>query len=189
MFYEQCFQIFKTSKINSFDINFFKKINDPQKIFEYAKLNLKNIGKGSSRFVFIINDKYVLKVAIPDNLIGGTFQNKSEQQISNRFSNITANVIEHHPEYYWVISELASPLNSQQELLRSLNLSSPVDLAALFSKFPPKNHKFLKEPNSIAKEVSSLVQEKILPRDVMKSDSWGYTKDKKLVLIDYGKLN
>lgn len=190
-FYKHCTAFCKISKHKSFDFDFFKTITDPEELLEYAESSLDKIDYGSARGVFVLDREngYALKIALPDNFSGGIHQNKSETQISEHLPKITANVIKHHPDYYWIIVELANPLDNQKELLKALNLSSPGDLGLLYGKFPPKNHKLLKEPNPIAILVSKLVEKGILPRDVQKSDSWGYTKDKRLVLIDYGKIN
>lgn len=176
-----------------FNWEFFKSIEDPEKLFKYAKNNLTSTGEyGSARGVFILDPKngYALKIALPENLAAGIYQNKAETEVAKILPHITAQVISHHPEFYWMVVELARPLADQEELIRELNLSEPLDIGFLFGKFPPKNHKLLKNPNPIALEVSKLVNKGVLPRDVMKSDSWGHTlgPEPKLVLIDYGKL-
>lgn len=187
-----CYLFFKQAKsFDSFDFDIFKKINNQNERLEYAEKHLKPVDEyGSSRAVFILDNKYALKIALPDNLTSGINQNLSEVEISSAFPHLTTKTFEHHPKYYWVITELAKPLDSQEELLIGLNLTSPLDLGLLFGKFPPKNHVLKKEPNPIALEVSQLVKEKILPRDVLKSDSWGWTlgDNKRLILIDYGRL-
>lgn len=181
--------LLKLSSIRSksFKVNDFISLNDPELIFDYANENLEPIDEfGTSRGVFILNTKYVLKVALPENLNAGIAQNKQEVEYSAKFPEITAKITSHHPEFYWIKTELVRPLLNQEELLSALNLSSPKDIGFLFSKFPDKNHKLKKQPSNIALLVSSLVREKILHYDVAKSDSWGITTDGKPVLLDYG---
>lgn len=176
-----------------FNWDFFKTLEDPEELFKYAEDNLPSTDEyGSARGVFILDsgNGYALKIALPENLASGVHQNKAEAQVAKILPDITAQIISHHPKFYWMVVELARPLADQEELIRELNLTKPLDIGFLFGKFPPKNHKLLKEPNPIALQVSKLVNEGVLPRDVMKSDSWGHTlgSNPRLVLIDYGKL-
>lgn len=187
-----CYLFLKQAKsFGTFDFEIFKSFDNQDERLEYAEEHLVPVDEyGSSRAVFILNNKYALKIALPDNLISGINQNLSEVEISLAFPHLTSKTFDYDSKYYWVLTELAKPLDSQEELLAGLNLSSPLDLGLLFGKFPPKNHVLKKEPNKIALEVSELVKEKILPRDVLKSDSWGWTlgDNKRLILIDYGRL-
>lgn len=181
--------------LDSFDYQHFKKLKSIEDIFDYANGRLQKSTEddecGSSRCTFILDygAGKALKIALPDNLEQGIHQNKSEAEISHNLPEITAQVSDHHPNYYWVETQLARPLNDLEEMMQALNLSDPKDCGLLFGKFPPKNHKLKKKPAEIALIVSKLVNENLLPRDVIKSDSWGYTiPDNKLVLIDYGIL-
>lgn len=184
-----CNFFYKLATKDSFDLEHFVELNNIEEIINYAKDNLKLIGRGSSRIVFKINDNYCLKIALPDNLETAILQNKSEFESSNNYPNLTAKIKKHHNDFYWIIAELAKPLKDHKELINALNLSSPTDLGLLFGKFPPTNHKLKKKPTDMALEVSNLVKERKIPRDVIKSDSWGYTtRDNRLVLIDYGML-
>lgn len=178
---------------SSFSWDFFQTIENPEKMFEYAEKHLAKIDEyGSARGVFVLDTgkSYGLKIALPTNLEAGIHQNQKEIEISQMLPDITAQIISHHPKYYWMIVELARPVKDQKELMLALNLTSPLDIGLLFSKFPIKNHKLTKPPHPIALKVSQLVNDGVLPRDVMKSDSWGYVArdGAKLVLIDYGKL-
>lgn len=193
LFYKLASDLIPPDNLGSFDWNTFTSKKDPKEMFEYAEANLtKTDDYGSARGVFILDSAkgYALKIALPDNLSGGIHQNRQEALVSAVLPEITANVIYHHPQYYWMIVELAKPLSSLDELIQELNLSSPLDIGFLFGKFPPRNHKLLKQPNPIALTVSKLVNEGILPRDVVKSDSWGHTigANSRLVLLDYGRL-
>jgi hypothetical protein len=181
--------LLKLASIRSknFEVRTFLSLNDPIEVFNYADFNLEPIDEfGTSRGVFILNSKYVLKIALPENLKAGIAQNQKEVEYSAKFPDITAKITSYHPSFYWIKTELVRPVLNQEELLSVLNLSSPKDIGCLFSKFPDKNHKLLKTPNEIAMKVSSLVREGVLHYDVAKSDSWGITTDGKPVLLDYG---
>lgn len=187
MLLDKC-NLFYKKATSKFDFEEFKKINNVKEILIYLNKFLKKLGEGSSRVVFDLNNQYVIKAAILENIDEGTHQNESEAKVSKILNDVVAHVVNNHKDYLWIIVEKAKPLKDQKELINVLNLSSPLDLGLLFAKFPPKGHKLLKEPNPIALKVSKLTNNKILPRDVIKSDSWGFTLDNRLVLIDYGKL-
>lgn len=75
---------------------------------------LKEVDTGSSRTVFIIDSKRVLKVA---KNIKGKAQNKAEVEIytSNKDSGLFTKVFRWNASYTWILSELVRPLKQYKE--------------------------------------------------------------------------
>lgn len=87
----------------------------------YAKESLEKIGQGSSRAVYILSSRYVLKIAMNK---AGFAQNKLETQMSQdpEVSHILAKVYKHNPEGMWLVSDLVKPMdqfdNSTKEFIK-----------------------------------------------------------------------
>jgi len=98
----------------------FKKLKSLEEKFQYASDNLDSIGSGSaaggSRAVFILSNRYVLKVARPQKAAAGIAQNKAEAQV---YSNPAAKemvptIYDNDPQFHWLVSEIANPIKSEQ---------------------------------------------------------------------------
>lgn len=81
---------------SSFDFNEFRNIKNTQKRLAYAENKLEDMGEGSSRKVFLLSSKKVLKIAT-NNL--GYAQNEGEVEIYTNPSTkpIVAQVYDHDP--------------------------------------------------------------------------------------------
>lgn len=101
----------------NFNLEQFEKLSSLQDKINYAATNLKELGKGSSRVVYLISNRYVLKIALPESGPKGIGQNKGEVDVfSNKdVSPYVAKVYRNDPNYQWIISEIARPMKSQQE--------------------------------------------------------------------------
>lgn len=94
---------------NSFSL---RKLNDlqPQDKLEYAYNKLEEIGKGSSRIAFSLNDNYVLKLAFGKLYGAGIEQNKKEWKNSKNINSqlLTKNLY-HSPDFSFMVSEQVIP--------------------------------------------------------------------------------
>lgn len=181
------FQKLSSIRSKTFDWEYFQNLNDPEEVFEYASENLEEVDEpGTSRGVFIFSSKWVLKVALPENLAAGIAQNTNELNfaLDPNLAGLAANVSDHHPANLWIKSELVRPVNDLDELLKLLELEDPQDMMYFFGKFPKVRK--TKKVSNIVERVSKLVRSGVLGYDIMKSDSWGVTTSGRPVLLDYG---
>ena len=74
----------------------------------YAKKHLEFLGSGSSRHVFAIDDKRVLKVALNEN---GIIQNNVEKFYSDSEWERLARVFGHDDDFMWLVSERTAPID------------------------------------------------------------------------------
>ena len=92
------------------------------KRFKSLKEKLPLVDKGSSRAVFKINSKKIVKLALSG---AGVDQNQSEYNISKQPSTTDwiPKIFKCAHDYSWLISELVRPLNSEKEFKELFGLS------------------------------------------------------------------
>lgn len=100
-----------------FNLEQFKQLEDLNQMVSYAKQHLQLLGEGSARIVFLLSNRYVLKIAHPNAPQKGISQNKSEVDVytNPKVRPVVAAVHATDPQYKWIISEIVRPLRSQQE--------------------------------------------------------------------------
>lgn len=78
------------------------------------------MGKGSSRLVYRLDSKKVLKLAHDQkhDIGAGIEQNKLEARISSQFPDILSRVYRMHPKGYYMVSELVRPVTSWDEVTK-----------------------------------------------------------------------
>lgn len=154
-------------------------ISNESEFRDACKDYLFQIGSGTSRDVYRLNSKQVIKVAKHD--LGYT-QNASECDTYNTygglglFNEITNNA----KSYLWVIQPLAIPLESTDEYFQHI-----IDLVQHI-----ENSKEYSTDSVFLKKVYDFLIEtewKYL-RDICKADSWGRVNNE-LRIIDYGMNN
>lgn len=102
----------------NFNLAQFEKLPTLQDKLNYAAQNLKELGRGSSRAAFLLSNRYVLKIALPEAEAGGVGQNKGEVSVwSNQEARpYVAAVYRNDPKFDWIISEIARPMTSEKEI-------------------------------------------------------------------------
>ena len=92
-----------------FDMNIFKSLKTFKERIEYCQNNLKRLNSGSSRIVYKIDDKKVLKLAKNKK---GIAQNETEIDYSNYpdINFIFTKIFEYNQNNLWVEMELALPV-------------------------------------------------------------------------------
>lgn len=159
-------KIIKDNKIIKlpFSIGEFKKFDHYEEVYDYLIERLEYVGEGSSRIVFIYNNKYVIKIA---KNIEGIEQNKFEFELSQDYeiNEFVAKVEEVGKSFIWIMSEIVRPLNSQDEFEENVPSN-------IFESFVFKLTSKYKVSDSFD--------------DFIKYDHWGKTTDGRYVLLDYG---
>lgn len=168
-------------------------IKDSQAQFEFLKKIQRELGAsfnaGSSRAVFEMPSKNtVMKAAISEK---GLAQNKLEVEISKKHSLVVAQIINHAPDFRWIIAEKAIPLASKDEFQELVGLT-PFTLSNAITR---NQLRYVKQ--SLTKIGLALVTglEQLLLEidlygpDLSKPNSWGLVNrngKNTIVLIDYG---
>ena len=186
-----------------FNVQEFKRLETPEQVMEYAQSRLKLLGKGTSRAVFVLNSRQVVKVALGKK---GLAQNEAE---ADAFTNpkskpIIAKIVVADDDFKWLVSELVNPLKNDAEFesLAGMSLST---LRSAVSNAKANKMTTPAAPNALdgaAKKrvpaqsglnsefveavVSFATENKMLWGDILKLDSWGKAADGRLVLFDYG---
>jgi hypothetical protein len=76
------------------------------------------MGQGSSRLVYRLDSKKVLKLAHDQkkDIGAGIEQNQLEAKISSQFPNVLSKVFRIHPKGYYLVSELVRPVKNWDEI-------------------------------------------------------------------------
>lgn len=148
------------------------------------------IGRGSSRAVFRISDRWCIKYAVSKI---GIYQNMSEvAAFSAGYNDLLADISEYDPCYAWVKMELCKPV-LLHEFVQYFDYS-PVELVSYLvyelSGGVSPSYRFDVEAmrkNVFANKLLAFVRaNNICPEDLEYPDQWGLARDGKLVIIDYG---
>ena len=109
----------------NFNLDQFEKLPNWQDKMNYATQNLKELGRGSSRAAFLLSNRYVLKMALPEAGAKGIGQNKGEVTVwSNpEIKPYVAAVYKNDPKFEWIISEIARPMTSEKEIEQYAKIS------------------------------------------------------------------
>jgi len=98
---------------SDFDMEYFKTLPSYKSRLEYANNKLTKLGSGSSRTVYAIDDKKVLKVA---KNAKGIAQNEKEYDLGHNdyyIQDLVADVFDAHPQYQWIEMQRAYKVNKQ----------------------------------------------------------------------------
>lgn len=187
----------------NFKINTLYTLKTYQDVLAYSQESLKEIGKGSSRTVFALTSRFVLKVA--HNQLG-IAQNAAEVEIyTNPYSKpIAAKIIEYGKGYIWIISEIVKPINDIRDFKRYAGipfhlLDKAIELSIdrgdrveeiinfVFRKDIIKTYSIKDSVISWVKDVLiTLAKTDLMPGDLFELSHWGKTSDGRVVLLDYG---
>lgn len=180
-----------------FNAEKFKKFKSLPERYYYLKTrrNVKKLGSGSSRIVYLVNNDFVIKLA---NGNRGNGQNKSEvMAVWCGDPKYYTEIYDYASDYSWLFVEMAYPIKAKDfEKYFGFSLSELYDaLAYSFHFFKTPNDKeeyddsaYRKlRKNSWFKGLEKMINACGLePGDIGKPNSWGITKNNKIVLLDYG---
>ena len=167
-----------------------EKLNTYHARIKYCEKNLKHLSSGSSRVVYKLNDKSVLKLAKNEK---GLAQNKAECQtkIKSKYINLPTN---HASNYFWVEAPLLKKITEAQfkkitgVSFKDFDESVDYGLKNVSgSKDKEKPEKFEEiEKTKIYKEIKEISNKlKLMPGDIGRLSSWCIKNDIP-VLIDTG---
>lgn len=158
---------------------------------KYAESNLKHLSSGSSRLVYLTDDKTIIKLAKNDK---GLAQNKAESnpKMKSKYLNEILSVSK---DNNWIeVSYLKKITTKEFEEMTGLNFDDfgeairygLKNVSGNTDKNKPKNFNKV-EKSDIYKEFERLGEKfKLMPGDLARISSWGTKDNKYPVLIDAG---
>lgn len=186
----------------NFNLSEFKKMHDPEEMYFYVRDKLQRLGVGSARTVWVLSSSKALKLARFNHPDRGRAQNEAEFEISNDrgAGSIIARVLEHDPDFNWIVSQLVRPI-TEEEFARKFGASfddvmfalirtaSDIELdratkASIFDEFNLQSNKRALEFIDAIAQVKK--QHDLEMGDITSIDHWGKTADGRIVLLDYG---
>lgn len=108
---------------DTFDLAVFKGLKSHTGRLKYVRDNLAPLAPmdaGSSRAVFLLSSRKVLKIALlnikkPEAFKRGVAQNKAEVENASLIPNLVTKVFDQAPDYTWIVSELVKPLTNDSQ--------------------------------------------------------------------------
>lgn len=156
------------------------------------------MGQGSSRIVFLLSSKKVLKLAY-DQETGfskkGIAQNATEVKVfsDQKTHNIVSKIYDHGPKYEFIISELVNTSNKNAiekylgiinalDFFGNIEIVKPINLVKEYCVVKAKENLCLQ----FATSAQNLIADHRLFGDLTIYNHWGFTSDGRLVALDYG---
>ncbi len=179
----------------NFNMETFKSLNSFKDREQYLNNTLRRIASGTGRIVYQIDPKTVIKLAKNNK---GVAQNETESEIGSEsyFSHIVANVLDSHPKYLWLESQLAQKLTPNK--FKAIAGYSIDDLGKWLKNFELENKGrkpiFTQDKSivdlisnsELANHIFELMQNYDLPAgDLARISSYGEINGE-IVITDYG---
>lgn len=176
-----------------FDESQFKAVQGLGQKMRYLYSTLPQVGEGSSRNVFKLDDKWVIKMAKDD---AGVAQNKAEATVCTVDTPLAlfSKVAEVGEGYEWLKSELAVPM-TEESFQKTTGIAWDAFVNAIKGAFPSKTKPNPPEytqalqslaNNSWFKRLLNVIRGcKYMPGDLTKMDSWGVVNGR-AAIIDSG---
>lgn len=104
---------------SNFKWNEFKAIKSPGERLQYLdKTKTTKLGEGSSRIAYLLSNRYVLKLALPEAEGRGKAQNKEEVNVGTNpvTAEVVASVYDFAPDYSWIVSEVVREVTNEKEI-------------------------------------------------------------------------
>jgi hypothetical protein len=200
---EEYYKIQEMAYPASFNMEEFKQLTSFEKRYKYCKDKLKYVARGSSRYVFIIDDEKVLKLA---RNLKGVEQNEREYDMSREYG-IVAQVYDCDDRYLWIEMERTKKITKLQfqnlsgirletlgEALRDFESENTNHYGRYYPvplKRPDYEKELLDDDGDDYKEVYRELTDMIINFDQAGGDmavisSWGVNAAGDLKLIDAG---
>lgn len=178
----------------SFSLDVFKTLPNESIMLAYAENYLDEIGRGSSRGVFVLTSKKVLKVALNPK---GLAQNRAEVQVYTdpATADTAAAIHDADEEGRWLISDVVRPLSSEEEFRKLTGVEWSdfvVDLEATLSSTARAtwgHADMRKDAQPFTKAVYKMAEmgsSRLKVGDLTELGHWGKTPDGRVVILDYG---
>ena len=169
-----------------------KSLKSPAQINRYmTSSGYKQLGCGSSRCVYLISSKWVLKVAQNRK---GYAQNEAELDVvtNPKSKPIFAKIQDAAPDYSWLLSELVRPLKGSQEFEQLTGIDW-YDAEQVMGGFEADMKRMVKKYRGSVKRLEFIKAltalmglHNLLSGDTASIDHWGKTADGRVVILDYG---
>jgi hypothetical protein len=174
-------------------LSFLSSITDLDTIANLARKFLVLLGEGTSRSVYRLNDRYVIKIA-KDKC--GVWQNQSECRVTdgNIGSDLILPVDKRDANGLWVVQMMAQPIDSSNcflfKKLYGVSFEQVCELICAMEKCEEEVAKYICGDNAFLTSIMDFLVDSQTSFffDFKKLDSWGYI-DNKICLIDYGMDN
>ena len=193
----------------NFDLSKFKKLTKQEERLEYLQNTSMYIGAGSSRLVYAVSPKKVIKLAGGSSyeqssatgseyVEKGAKQNKIEAEVwqnsPNEIKMILPKIYEADSQFLWLLSELVRPLKSDNELKSIFGVDQKtynqfmmgignVD-GLMFKNF---YQALSDDKKPIADAIVAMTKKfGLYSADLAVLDQWGKTADGRLVILDSG---
>ena len=183
--------------VEGFDMDLFKSMKSFSKRVKYANEKLQRLASGSSRIIYKIDDKKVLKLA---KNAKGIAQNTTEGDwgLNDMYGDIIAKMIDKDDENdMWIVSEYAKKI-SPNRFKQLLGTDIITFYSYLFKRieYNQKNNIYVKELDKETIElleniefvhdvIDMIINFDIAIGDFMRISTYGEI-DGKLVIVDYG---
>ena len=191
------FYLIESEKVaeSKFNFDHLDSLETFEEKIKYCKENLEQIGKGSSRLVFTLTSKTVLKLAWNKK---GLEQNtlESSDQIHKLFGDLVPALKKKckGDEIYWIVMEKAKPVDEQ-----TFEKISKIPFKTFQKAMKEMKLVNYKEKEDVSEETKKLLKSShfldlvqdltfslgLLVGDVIKTSSWG-TIGNRLVILDPG---
>lgn len=184
--------VVKWGKSGKFDLERFKSLPNEAIMQAYAMNYLEALGQGSSRIVFVLTSRKVLKLARNPK---GVAQNSAELQVYTdpATADMAANIYDADEDGKWLVSDLVKPLTDPAEFKKLTGVDwqeFTEDLVSTVSAFARKTGLELrKSAPEFTKKVHRMAEKgsnKLKLGDLTVLDHWGKTPDGRVVILDYG---
>lgn len=182
----------------------FKRMNPDEQRNYLRRLRNHNgnivLGQGSSRIVYLVGSRTVLKWSIDDEK--GPAQNEAEVELytNPKMKPIVAKIYDFDSkEYMWIVSELVKEVKNynEWERLTGVPLETAISYAESMAELPQArsnhhqkeiemyNHKM--EGNKFVETLIQVMRDTDLySGDLYDYQHWGKTTDGRVVILDYG---
>jgi hypothetical protein len=108
----------ETTPTEQFSMATLKSLQTSKEIRAYLRRTLQELGRGHARAAYAIDDKTIIKVALTDQR---SYQNANEVQNAACLGpELAVQVLEHDPNYIWIVEERIQPIN-KDKLVTVLN--------------------------------------------------------------------
>lgn len=176
-----------------FNLEKFKSLPNETVMLAYALNFLETLGKGSSRIVFALTSRKVLKLALNPK---GVAQNDAELKIYTdpATAGVVTNIHDADEKNRWLIADLVRPIKSTSEFEKLAGVKwqefvSDLESTIASSARLKGAQELRKDAAPFTKKVYKMAEkgkDRLKLGDLTEVDHWGKTPDGQVVLLDYG---
>ena len=183
--------LYEKIRSKTFNLQKFKQLTTPTDMVQYAQdCKLTFINSGSSRTVFVLSSRFVLKIAsgLED---AGIAQNEAEsvatEQASETVKFVIPQVRQHDQEFNWIISDLVRPAEDMEEVAKHAG----IHINQLWNVIDDPDIRLQDletslQENPFVQGIKALMNSGVSSSDLGSQTQFGITADGRAVVLDYG---